>query len=259
MLWIDTVMFNGEPILKTRLEYLSDHVDCFYICEQRYTHQGQYKDQLYVEKYKEWLEPYLNKIKIIIDETNYSGKESWDIENAQRNYSLTYILKDYESDKYIVSVCDCDEIPNWKSVIEKTDLYDKCTNGAVIMEQDLYYYNLNWKSIIWKRAFFLNDISVKKFHNFQIFRNEKGPITDSFTCGWHLSYFFPIADIRRKIESFAHKEFNQEYIKDTTRIMLCVQEGYNLYNLHERFQKNNTFNFPKKILDLHNTIIKEQQ
>ena len=260
MLWLDTVMFNGEPVLKARLAYLADSVTTFYICEQRFTHQGERKKTLYTELYKDWLTPYTDKIKLIIDETDYSKFDTWDIENSQRNYSLQTILNDYPDTPFIVSVCDCDEIPDKTAVIQKSDLYEKCNSGCVVMKQPLFYYNLNWFLFEWKRAFFLNDTTVKTFRDFQIFRNEKGPISDSFQCGWHLSYFLSTDDIRRKIESFAHKEVNKDIYKNESHVKDCVENGKDLYmNTWVIFHKNMSFNFPKEILELHDYVTKLQK
>jgi hypothetical protein len=137
MRWIDTVMFNGEPIIKARLEILKDHVDLFYITEQRYTHQGQRKEQLYIEKHMDWFIPYLNKIRFLVDDKEYNREtNSWSIENEQRNFPLEYIATENKGHQYICSVCDCDEIPNPEAVKRHTPLYDQCFWGCVIMIQE---------------------------------------------------------------------------------------------------------------------------
>jgi hypothetical protein len=104
MLWIDTIMFNGEEIINLRLNYLYPHVARFYICEQRYTHQGVKKDQLFIEKMKSVFEPYLDKIKFIIDERDFSKMNTWQIENIQRNYPVPTILEDLRGQNYICSI-----------------------------------------------------------------------------------------------------------------------------------------------------------
>jgi beta-1,4-mannosyl-glycoprotein beta-1,4-N-acetylglucosaminyltransferase len=227
MKWLDTVMFNGEPILKARLEYLSPFVDTFYICEQRYTHQGIRKEQLFVEKNRDLLEPYASKIRILIDESDYrKSNNAWVAENSQRNFSIPYILLDYPNESFIVSVCDVDEIPDASVVLRKQSvIYNSTTTGAVIMKQPLFYYNLNWHIGPWARAFFLNDITLKKLKDFQNIRNESGPIVDKIECGWHLSYFLHPEDICRKIESFAHTEYNVESSKNMDHIRDCIQNG----------------------------------
>ena len=260
MKWIDTTMFNGEPIIKLRLEYLFNAVDTFYICEQRFTHQGAKKDELFIEKYKSWFEPYLTKIRFLIDEKNYNGVNSWVIENAQRNYSVPYILDEHKGEEYIVSVCDSDEIPNIDAVKQNTELHKKTSNGAVIMEQPLYYYNLNWFVSTWKRAFFLNNLSLNEFKSLQHFRDYKGPIIDVFPCGWHMSYFMSTNEIRRKIESFAHTEVNKDEYKDLNNIRESIAQGRDVFKRYNvNISRNTNFDFPDVVLRFHEEIMKLQQ
>lgn len=231
MKWIDSCMFNGEPIVKLRLEYLFNDVDVFYICEQRYTHQGTKKDILFFEKYAEWFAPYISKIVILIDENNNTGGP-WDKENAHRNYASQYISENHKNEKFILSVCDCDEIPDIDAVKSKKDLYELCSQGAVYMDQKLFYYNLNCYIGPWKRAYFLNDITYNSYLNLQIFRDGSGPTAGFFDCGWHLSYFNDKEGIIRKLESFSHSEFNNSIYKDPMRIYKCIKEGIFLFNLN---------------------------
>jgi hypothetical protein len=260
MLWIDTIMFNGEEIINLRLNYLYPHVARFYICEQRYTHQGVKKGQLFIEKMKPVFEPYLDKIKFIIDERDFSKMNTWQIENIQRNYPVPTILDDLRGQKYICSICDCDEIPNVDAVLEKTDLYELCNNGAVYMEQDLYYYNLNWYQGKWNRAFFLNDATLRKYTNVQIFREKYGGLMSGmFSCGWHFSYFMPTSEMKRKIESFAHKEFNDDKFKNEDHMRNCILHGHDMYKRDWlNCIRNTNFNFPESVLNF-NTYIQSQQ
>lgn len=254
-MWVDTCMFNGEPVIQFRLKYLAPHVDHFFICEQRYTHQGRKKDTLYIELYKDWFHPYLDKITFCIDETNYEGFKTWDIENAQRNFPIPFILNKYPTEEFICSVCDCDEIPDTTTVKLNENLYRNTTPGAVRMIQPLFYYNLNWYICDWKRAFFLNDKSIKKFMNFQLFRNEKGPFMGEFQCGWHLSYFLSIADIQRKISSFAHSEFNKEEYKNPERLAHCIRTGAWPYNSSQfTLYTRHDLVFPPELLAFNLTI-----
>jgi beta-1,4-mannosyl-glycoprotein beta-1,4-N-acetylglucosaminyltransferase len=230
MKWFDSFMFNGEPVIKLRLEYLFNKVDVFYICEQRYTHQGTRKDILFFEKHSEWFAPYISKIVLLIDENNYEGG-SWAKENAHRNYPISYISENHKGQQYILSVCDCDEIPDVDAVTNKKDLYEMCNNGAVYMKQKLFYYNLNWYISDWSRAYFLNDTSFQSVPNFQLFRDGSGPTSGSFECGWHLSYFNDKDGIIRKLNSFAHSEFNNSNYKDPLHVYKCIKEGIFLFNL----------------------------
>jgi beta-1,4-mannosyl-glycoprotein beta-1,4-N-acetylglucosaminyltransferase len=263
MKWIDTIMFNGEPVVKLRLQLLATHVDRFYIAEQRYTHQGQRKDVLFIEKYRDWFAAYSDKITFLVDEKDYNQEtDAWVIENTQRNFSVTKILEDWSGHKYICSVCDCDEIPDWNAInsmgVEK--LYELCKGGAFIMNQQLFYYNLNWGPTPWRRAFFLNDVTVEKYKDFQLFRNidNQGPVTGSFDCGWHFSYFMEPADIVRKIESFAHREVNKDDFKNKEHVKECITGGKDLYGRDYILPKNTKFEYPKEIMVFHFGLLASQ-
>jgi beta-1,4-mannosyl-glycoprotein beta-1,4-N-acetylglucosaminyltransferase len=262
MKWLDTVMFNGEPVLKARLEYLAPFVDTFYICEQRYTHQGTRKEQLFLEKHNDWLEPYRAKICLLIDETDYRNTSSpWVAENAQRNFSIPHILADYPTEPFIVSVCDVDEIPDVSVVLAKgPSMYDTATRGAVIMKQPLFYYNLNWYIGDWARAFFLNDVSLKRYMDFQKIRNEIGEVADKIQCGWHLSYFLKPDDICRKIESFAHTEYNRPENKSIDHIRSCIRNGKDVHKQSSvHFTRLNiTHVVPEAIRNFHTDILASQ-
>ncbi len=98
-------MFNGEIVMKLRLEYLSPYVDKFFICEKRYTHQGKRKDTLFVDMNKDWFAPYSDKVVILIDETTPEDG-AWANENSHRNYAMPYLFT--EEGPWICSVCDVD-------------------------------------------------------------------------------------------------------------------------------------------------------
>ena len=65
---LDYFIYNGDPIIEYRLEYLNDYVDYFIMVEAKYTHQGIKKPFLYSEKNKELFKKYEKKLIIIIIE-----------------------------------------------------------------------------------------------------------------------------------------------------------------------------------------------
>jgi len=259
MKWIDSILFNGDEIIKLRLEYLYNKVDFFYICEQRYTYQGTRKDELYIKKNFNWFTPYLSKIHFIVDEENIQ-EGSWDREYRHRNYSTQYIIENHKDEKYIISVCDCDEIPDI-SKIDKTDIYNICNNGALYMKQKLFYYNLNWHLGPWSRAFFLNNTILEQISNVQIWRDEKGPSVGSFECGWHLSYFMNKESIIRKIESFSHTECNSEKYKNIDNVYDCIKNGKFLFKdmMAVTITKYTEKDFPPEFYKFNDHIISLQE
>jgi beta-1,4-mannosyl-glycoprotein beta-1,4-N-acetylglucosaminyltransferase len=261
MHWLDNVLFNGEEVIFTRLKYLYTSVERFYICEKKYTHQGKLKDILYIDSMRNRFIPYMDKIVFIIDDTEIT-ENVWINENNHRNFSVKKILDDYPTDKFILTVCDTDEIPN-KDVIANdiNNIYTILENGCIYLKQALYYYNLKWYLSEWTRAFIVNDILIKTTPSFQLFRNMEGLIAGVLeNGGWHLSYFMSKSDIIRKIESFAHSECNTNESKQRDHITECLMYGRDLYkreNIH-LIRKNIDGTFPTEILEFNKSIIKSQ-
>ena len=261
MLWFDNFLFNGEEIVKLRLKYLYEHVDTFYICEKRYTHQGGRKDALFFEKNADWFSPYLNKIVFITDETP-SYEDSWRNENTHRNYSRQFILEKNKDVKYILSVCDCDEIPDATVVMKNKDkIYQITNNGAIKMKQEFFYYNLNWKMAdMWYHSFFINDSSLLKEPFVEKFRTTSKNIVGVIDCGWHLSYFMTPPEIVRKIESFAHTECNKEEFKPREFIRDCIVYGNDIYKRgHIVIQRNTANNYPEVVWKFHEDLVSAQR
>ena len=48
-------------------------------------------------------------------------------------------------------------------------------------------------------------------------------------AGWHFSYQGGIDTIIRKIDSFAHQEYNKEEIKDRKRVEDLVEKGMDVF------------------------------
>lgn len=135
LLLIDSFLFNGEPIVQFRLQCMYQHVDKIYITEAWYTHSGVKKSQLFIDKYKLWFDPYLDKIKfLILDQFSKMTVEreielkqmyiktpdviSWHKENEQRNCAQKELKKLEEvKQPFIAIIADVDEIVNPRFLI----------------------------------------------------------------------------------------------------------------------------------------------
>jgi len=228
--------YNEVDMLKYRLEVLNDVVDHFVIVEATHTHVGGEK-MMYFEQNKEIFEPYMSKIiYIVVDDFQYEQSninigngEQWKNEIHQRNCIKRGLdLIDLNPDDAI-TITDLDEIPDPNTL-------QKIKNGEIIvdvniLEQDLYYYNLNtiyhgkWyhpKILTFNRFSTLglecNDI---RFHN-------SCPVIKS--GGWHLSYFGDAHFIKNKLQNFTHQEYNNDFFTNTDYINAKMQEGTDLYN-----------------------------
>ena len=258
ILWIDSVSFNGEEVMFTRLKYMYAVVDRFIISEQRYTYSGIRKDVLYIDSMKERFEPYMDKITFIRIETLLKG--AWTNENHIRNYPRETILRMYGDRPFILSVCDCDEIPDITKV-KKDEMYSTIDDGCLYMKQDCFNYNLTLFACIWTRAYFVNDKLLKKTPELQIFRNMNGSSIGAIECGWHLSYFMSIDNIHRKIISFAHEELNRPDTRTVENIAHSIAEGRDVFHRSDTILEKRpiTNDYPPEVIDLHNRTMLVQK
>ena len=235
MKFIDWCMFNGDEIIKMRLEYYKDFFDEFYITESWYTHSGKRKPFLYCEKYAEWFAPYKNKVKFIIHD-NLHSLNTFEQEADQRNVVIPRILQDHE--EAIVFCADCDEfydlttLPSKEQMIEMT----KGKNQIVHVTMKLYYCRFThfYPTIVWTNAFFLHTSllrTIPDLEELRIYKSyKKRPIpSDCITSGWHFSYFMNLDNLVRKLESFIHQELNVPHYKNKELIMNRISSAKDIF------------------------------
>lgn len=245
---IDTFCFNGEPIVKLRLQYLCQQVDEFVIIEAEFTHSGKKKPFLYKNIYRDWFEPYITKIHWIVVSTFPEITESWYLkykvhswmgsnhdhwfrEAYQRDASIDYIQKTYESERYILCVCDVDEIPDAHSLdfLRGKDTFERLTE-PLYLEMVFFYYSFKWiKPYKWHRALIIKDNHLLSNSSLTYWRIQNTPILMCKNSGWHCSYFMNYQDLTRKIESFAHRECDKHEYKDDGELIHCIQNGKDLF------------------------------
>ncbi len=213
--------FNELEILDIRLNTLNDVVDKFVLVESNITHSGQTKP-LYFDINKEKFKPYLDKIIHIVVDDMDRLKGDWTREKYQRN-SIMNGLKDVAADEDIIFISDVDEIPNPRAMITKLE------DEIYGFEQRLFYFYLNYEQLSWFKWVgtrmlkykVLKELSpdylrvgVKKYRTIK-------------NGGWHFSYLGSIEQIRYKIQSFAHQEFNKSDILD--RIEENIKKGQDIF------------------------------
>ena len=213
--------FNEEHILDIRLNILDKFVDHFVISESTTDHQGRSKKLNFnIQKFKK----FQNKIiYIVVDDTKenirkpHLGGESL-VEQHQRN-SITRGLKNAQENDLII-LSDVDEIPD----LNKLNIFDK-KNKFAVFSQKAFAYKLNlfnesennWhgskmclkKNL--KSPQWLRNMKFKKYPFWRIDKPKNIQIIDN--RGWHFAYLLNPKDISKKIQSFAHGEFNNnDYI-----------------------------------------------
>ena len=234
----DTFIYNNEDlILDIRLNYLNKFVEKFIIVEAKFTHQGKEKTKFLdlnnFNKFK-------NKIIHLFIENFPPNLSNWERENFQRNYISNGFQKIQDDDFIIIS--DIDEIPN----LSKFKYNNKLRYTAFCQKNFSYKFNLINKTFpTWygskgckkkhlKTPQWLRNQKIKK-RTFLNFFNIKWHIIND--GGWHFSYLMSPNQIREKIMSFGHAEFNHEKFTDITKIEEKVNKNLDLYDRDQIYEK----------------------
>ena len=234
----DSFIYNNEDlILDIRLNHLNKFVEKFIIVEARFTHQGKEKtkflDLSNFTKFKD-------RITHLFIENFPPNLLNWGRENFQRNY-ISNGLKEIQDDDFIM-ISDIDEIPN----LRKFKYNDKLRYTVFCQKNFSYKLNLINKTFpIWhgtkgckkkhlKTPQWLRNQKIKK-KTFLNFFNIKWNIINN--GGWHFSYLMSPNQIREKIMSFGHAEFNHTKFTDITKIEEKVHQNLDLYDREQIYEK----------------------
>ena len=134
--------FNELDILKLRLNILDPYVDRFVIEEATTTFSGQPKE-LCFEKNKDMFKEFLHKITYIVVDENPTDVNAFERDVFQKNH-LIEGLKD-ATDKDIIMLSDCDEIPSPKALKWVFDNFDP--SKVYHLAQDNFYAFFNMMEI----------------------------------------------------------------------------------------------------------------
>lgn len=256
--------FNEFDILKLRLEYLRDVVDYFVISECNYTHSGKskpyYLDQV-IDQFDEELRNKIVRLKYEPDISKYdfSNKEEcnfdsgfWKLEQGQRDHISKGLFQFAFEDLFMLS--DVDEIPKKELILYMKDNISKEPFATAIC--DNFYYNFNtYENDTWAGTVFTTVSSaLEKGCNYLRANCFSFPFAEK--SGWHLTFFGGVEQIKTKIESYAHQEFNKDEIKNEQHILEAIKTGTDLLDRkHEnkQFIKYDFSNFPE---DFKSAIIK---
>lgn len=221
--------FNELSLLEIRLNELSPVVDRFVLVEATLTHSGKPKPLYYNENKVQFSEFRDKIIHVIVDDMpvtpeeieraitpsdrlwlagGYQYGDDWVRERFQRNAIMRAIYACNPDD--IIIIEDADEIIR-SDVIQSFE--QTLVDGSNAIGQNFYmgYFNLMctnmpwWGSKVLRRKFVTNP-SEHRFHTVasKYFENS----------GWHFTYLGNTDDIKLKIQSYAHQEFNNPKVLD---------------------------------------------
>ncbi|MGA0120186.1 MAG: hypothetical protein ACO3HJ_01880 [Methylophilaceae bacterium] len=263
------IFFNEINILKLRLNYLNDVVDYFLISESNYTFSGNPKPYYLDEVLKELPDDIVNKIIRIkyepdisqfnvnqkLDYYDYSS-DFWKLENAQRNLITNHLSQFSLTDLFMLS--DVDEIPRKEIVKEYKEVFERYYGTSIPEDflgrclMDFFYYNFN--TFIGNEWCGTSISTVKNTieKSCSYFRN-----ANSFYViengGFHFSTFGGVQEIKTKIQSYSHQEYNKEKYTNDNNILNSIQNKEDIYHTGNKFKDYNFSHYPK---DLRNLITK---
>ena len=240
---VDSVQYNGEPILLARLATLYDTVDRFYISEGTHTHAGDKKDKLFKDINAHLFEPYKDKIHwVVFDMSDLEEiKDHWWRENQSRQSTIPKIREDFDkgaiAHPFVVLSMDVDEIPEPRHIAAfqpGQKYHEVAISSLITFSMNFFYFNLNWKlKREWSHPLSVPGHMVlsSTMSNVSFLRNEDLArfVGATLEGGYHMSFFLTLEEIKRKIESFVHQEFNKDEFKTDEHIKQCLLTGQDLF------------------------------
>jgi glycosyltransferase involved in cell wall biosynthesis len=259
---IDSFMFFNEfDMLKLRLNYLNDVVDHFIISESNYTHSGKSKPYYLDEVWNDIpatirnkiirvkYEPNINQFNIPTNVTECDLENgNWKLEREQRNLITQQLSQFSQNDLFMIS--DVDEIPR-KEVVKNFTGARFDEDFCYVARCEMFYFNFTTFShancpgtVFTSVQNALNKgCDYLRGNRFEIFPVEFG--------GWHFTYLGSVEQIKNKLESFAHQEYNKEQYTNEENILRAIKTKTDLFQReHEKtFQEYDFYRFPEDLRD----------
>lgn len=205
----DCFPFNGEfDTLEIRFNILDKHVDKFVIVEGTETYSGKWKPLYWAERNKDRFEQWEDKV-IFVAVQGYRDDEIDNLVTDEFNYALPFFRAFYQKeclrkglssakDDDVVYYGDVDEI--WKP--QKVD--DRVYN----LEQLNYCYYLNNRSSEQWVGTVVGKWGVMRQKTFKHWRATHTYVLPN--GGWHFTSMGGLDQVRHKLESYDHQEYNTE-------------------------------------------------
>lgn len=247
----DCFLYHNENlILEIRLNELSKYIDKFIIVESRFDHQGNKKNLNFkIENFQNFKE----KIIYLVIDSFPKNFSNWQRENYQRNFLLNG-LSEAKKDDYVI-ISDVDEIPDL-SMLDRIENYKYS-----VFEQKMFYYKINLQNKT-EPFWYGSRICKKKHLNTPQWIRDQKTTKNSFwqfykpkwniikKGGWHFSFLMNAEQIKSKLGSFAHEEYNNKIFNNVEKINKSISKNTDLFNREIVFKKIKFDNsFPKYIFN----------
>ena len=253
--------FNEYELIELRIRYIEEIIDAFVIVEANITHQGKKKDWNFPNILKNNLKEFSKKIhyhqididpeKIRNEESfiigNIKGDEAWRNENFQRNY-IKEACKKFSNDDILI-ISDVDEIPS-KERLMFIKSCDFKKIAPIVFEQYLFHLDCNFLKMESWLGSIATTVQLCNNYSPNMHRRDRNKLSHFNNAGWSFSSFGGPDKVKQKLESIAHKEFNNEKFKNLNHIINCQKTGADLFYRDIKNKKVNKNFFPKNLLDL---------
>lgn len=235
---IDATLFHDEyDMLEFRLKYLWDSVDWFVIVESDRTFSGNKKTLNFFnnrERYQ-WAMDKIIYHPVEIDVTgldfSYKPKEyerdapQWQVEFQQRNAIIEACAN--FSDDDVLMISDCDEIPT-RQVVEFRKTQE--VQNPFVCNQRLVVFYLSYvrDDIAWNGTI-VSTLKQAREIGSQGLRDMRIGLSPMPHGGWHFTFFGGADQIKKKIESYSHQEWNREEYLDVKKINELTRQGLGIF------------------------------
>lgn len=240
-------MFSYElDVLEIRLATLDPVVDRHIIIESPLTHAGEEKPLVLTEN-RDRFSKWAHKIDLLVDASPPGGNwapqdaqpfaesisDHWRREHHQRD-ALSRALQTVAPGDLIL-LSDCDEIPDPARCWPEAEALARA--GLIVCPKlAMHVGRLRWRwpiAVPGTRTRFLTGETLAQHDHstdgattaHSVIIGPEGPAG----LGWHLAYMGGVAEVQRKLASFAHQELNRPPFNTEEHIAACLETGADLF------------------------------
>ncbi|KAI5291266.1 hypothetical protein KEM54_005658 [Ascosphaera aggregata] len=253
----DMFLFNTElDWLEIRMNELKDYVDYFVIVEANTTFSRLPKPLHLKENWDRFKDCHHKMIRHTIEGQAPDERTHWDHEIWQRNSMLTQVLPKLQGEQKVnpgdvLVVSDLDEIPRPETMA----LLRACNfPRAVNLRSRFYYYSFQWihrgRDWVHPQATFYQGVDktilphdLRYISGGSLLTNWLTSPADIWNASWHCSSCFDtIEEMKTKIRSYSHQEFNKPEFMDSNKLVERVRLGMDLFDrerqIYDRVEGN---------------------
>lgn len=213
----DITMFHWEfDVLELRMRELWDVVDHFVVTESRCDHRGRPRDLVLSNTDRfAWAS---DKLVVHVSDPPEHAQITWDYEVHHRTESIKAAEKLDPDPDDLFLVSDVDEICR-PSAVE----FLKGHRGKFVMQMPMFYYYVNLYVGQWTHPTALSYDHLQDPTRVRAYGETFIP-----NAGWHFSYLGTPEQIKHKLHTFAHDEFDLSHITSLEHIQWAIEQRKDL-------------------------------